>query len=76
MYETEGCATPEVPILCSVVENIPRSPCTRYICSAENALTSTTASRSLIGPNLSSFGFDAVPRTSTVSENLNPQVII
>lgn len=43
MYNIDGCSTPEAPILCPMIENIPRSPCTRFICSAEaQALRSTT----------------------------------
>ncbi len=65
MYATEGCLTPDVPILCHVVENIPRSPCTRYICSAEDsASTSTILQDPRLLPN---FG------TST-SEHLDAQV--
>ena len=53
LYNIDNCATPDAPILCPMIENAPRSPCTRFICSAETefvttSTTSTTSSTSTI----------------------------
>lgn len=74
MYNIEDCSTPEVPILCAVMENIPRSPCTRYICSAEDS-TSTNSPKSSTeaGPNLLPFG--SFSSSTVLPQNLEPQVI-
>ena len=43
LYNTDNCPTPDTPILCPMIENEPRSPCTRYICSAEALQFATSA---------------------------------
>ena len=52
MYNLNGCQTPEAPILCPMIENLPRSPCTRFICSSDieadsSIPTSTTTSTTI-----------------------------
>ena len=46
LYNIDSCPTPDTPILCPMIENVPRSPCTRFICSSEaheGFLSTTTA---------------------------------
>ena len=40
LYNTDNCPTPDTPILCPMIENEPRSPCTRFICSSEGTASS------------------------------------
>ena len=42
MYNIDDCTTPEAPILCPMIENNPRSPCTRFICSSESLATTAS----------------------------------
>ena len=49
IYNIDRCPTPDTPILCPMIDNEPRSPCTRFICSTEtqfspDVVTSRTTS--------------------------------
>ena len=54
LYNVDRCPTPDTPILCPMIDNEPRSPCTRFICSTETQFSSEVVTSS-------------TPRSSTTS---------
>ena len=42
IYDTQTCSTPDQPVLCPLLDNVPRSPCRRWICSSIERLSSTS----------------------------------
>ena len=75
LYNTDNCPTPDAPILCPMIENEPRSPCTRFICSSEGLFeTSTTRttvpSTTTIGRIVTEIVNGAIAAGETASEEL------
>ena len=76
LYDLDNCPTPQAPILCPLLENVPRSPCIRYICSTEAASTTTmrsTTSASVTARSLSTFGAFVLPLVQSSSGTSNEQ---
>lgn len=72
LYNTDSCPTPDTPILCPMIENEPRSPCTRFICSSEGheSLFSTTTPATTIRQIVSTVVQHAIAAGETASAEL------
>ena len=63
LYNIDNCPTPETPILCPMIENEPRSPCTRFICSTEVEVATFSTSTTSRPTSTTAQAFSAVVNT-------------
>ena len=79
LYDLDNCPTPDAPILCPLLENSPRSPCVRYICSTDTArsttLSSTSTTTSSVASRYSTIGAFVLPLIQSTTRASNDEQV-